>query len=190
MIELLEELDILIEGIIDQELSPDSQFLGYPVVGNDEDFFSKTFVKDLTSVVISPDQPAVRQKLTQNYLARGFQISTVLGGQVSKRSKIGNGVTVQMLSQISPGTLLNDGVKINVGALVMHDCDIGEYCTIAPGAVVLGRVNIGYKSYIGANATILPGVTIGNEVTIGAGAVVTKDVPDASTYIGVPARPL
>lgn len=41
---------------------------------------------------------------------------------------------------------------------------------------------------IGANVTILPGVTIGNNVVIGAGAVVTKDIPDNSLAVGVPAR--
>jgi maltose O-acetyltransferase len=42
--------------------------------------------------------------------------------------------------------------------------------------------------WIGANVTILPGVTIGNNVVIGAGAVVTKDIPDNSLAVGVPAR--
>jgi hypothetical protein len=37
---------------------------------------------------------------------------------------------------------------------------------------------------------ILDGITIGDDVTIGAGAVVTKDVPDGVTVLGVPARPI
>ena len=36
--------------------------------------------------------------------------------------------------------------------------------------------------------TVLPGVTIGNNVVVGAGAVVSKDIPDNSLAIGVPAR--
>lgn len=35
---------------------------------------------------------------------------------------------------------------------------------------------------------ILAGVTIGSNVVIGAGAVVTKDIPDNSLAVGVPAR--
>lgn len=42
--------------------------------------------------------------------------------------------------------------------------------------------------YIGNNVIILPGVTIGNNVIIGAGAIITKDVPDNSVMVGVPAR--
>ena len=34
----------------------------------------------------------------------------------------------------------------------------------------------------------MPGVNIGNKVIIGAGAIVTKDIPDNSVAVGVPAR--
>ena len=34
----------------------------------------------------------------------------------------------------------------------------------------------------------MPGCKIGNKVVIGAGAVVTKDIPDNSVAVGVPAR--
>jgi maltose O-acetyltransferase len=36
----------------------------------------------------------------------------------------------------------------------------------------------------------LPGIRIGNNVRVGAGAVVTRDVADGLTVIGVPAKPL
>lgn len=49
-------------------------------------------------------------------------------------------------------------------------------------------VHIGNDVWIGGNVTILPGVCIGNNVVVGAGAVVTKDIPDNSLALGVPAR--
>lgn len=41
---------------------------------------------------------------------------------------------------------------------------------------------------IGTGAIILPNVQIGNNVIVGAGAVVSKDLPDDSVCVGVPAR--
>lgn len=41
---------------------------------------------------------------------------------------------------------------------------------------------------LGNDVIILPGVTVGNKVIIGAGAIVTKDIPDNSVAVGVPAR--
>lgn len=41
---------------------------------------------------------------------------------------------------------------------------------------------------IGANATIVCGNIIGRNALVGAGAVVTSDVKDEETVVGVPAR--
>ena len=43
-------------------------------------------------------------------------------------------------------------------------------------------------THIGAGAVVLPGIRIGARVRVGAGAVVTKDVVDDATVVGVPAR--
>ena len=70
----------------------------------------------------------------------------------------------------------------------MHNVQIGDYTTIAPNAVILGFVNIERKCYIGANSSILPHITICEDVIIGAGTVVTKDITEPGTYVGIPAR--
>ena len=46
---------------------------------------------------------------------------------------------------------------------------------------------VGNDVWIGGNVVVLSGVCIGNNVIIGAGSVVTKDVPDNSLVVGVPA---
>ena len=51
-----------------------------------------------------------------------------------------------------------------------------------------GKIKIGNNVHIGTGAVIMPGVTIGNNCIIGVGAVVTKDVPDNSIVVGIPAR--
>ncbi len=43
-------------------------------------------------------------------------------------------------------------------------------------------------SWLGASVSIGPGVTIGKNSVIGANSVVTKDVPDYSVAVGVPAK--
>ncbi len=51
-------------------------------------------------------------------------------------------------------------------------------------------VSIGNDVFIGARSIILKGVTIGNRAVIGAGSVVSKDVPNDTTVVGNPARPV
>lgn len=50
-----------------------------------------------------------------------------------------------------------------------------------------GKVRIGSGSWIGENACIL-GVIIGKQCVIGANSVVTKDIPDYSVAVGIPAK--
>ncbi len=49
-------------------------------------------------------------------------------------------------------------------------------------------VIIGDNVFVGYRSLILPGVTIGNNCVIGAGSVVTRDIPDNSIAVGVPAK--
>jgi maltose O-acetyltransferase len=51
-------------------------------------------------------------------------------------------------------------------------------------------VTVGENTFIGAGATILPGITIGQDAVVGAGSVVTKDVQEKTTVIGIPAKPM
>lgn len=55
-------------------------------------------------------------------------------------------------------------------------------------ADMLKPIVVGDNVHIGINAVIMPGVHIGNNCIIGVGAVVTKDIPDNSIAVGVPAR--
>lgn len=57
-----------------------------------------------------------------------------------------------------------------------------------PDLEITKPITLGNKVYVGNNVIFMPGVTIGNNVIIGAGAIVTKDIPDNSVAVGVPAR--
>ena len=51
-----------------------------------------------------------------------------------------------------------------------------------------GNIVICNDVWIGANATIVPDVCIGKGSIVGAGAVVTKNIPEYSICVGVPAK--
>lgn len=73
---------------------------------------------------------------------------------------------------------------------VGHDAQVGEDCELAPFTTVGGYSRLDRGVRCGINATVLPYVLVGAGARIGAGAVVTKNVPEGTTWAGNPARPL
>lgn len=78
---------------------------------------------------------------------------------------------------------ITDGCKF-----ITHDGGTLLYRKDVPDLEITKPIVVGDDVYFGNNVIVLPGVTIGNNVVIGAGAVVTKDIPDNSVAVGVPAR--
>ena len=78
---------------------------------------------------------------------------------------------------------ITDGVKF-----ITHDGGTLLYRNQIPDLEITKPISVGNNVYVGNNVIILPGVSVGNNVVIGAGAVVTKDIPDNSVVVGVPAR--
>ncbi len=84
---------------------------------------------------------------------------------------------------------LGNNVHITEGVrFITHDGGTLLFRDKIPDLDVTKPIVIGNNVYIGNNVLILPGVTIGSNVIIGAGAVVSKNIPDNSVAVGVPAR--
>ena len=85
--------------------------------------------------------------------------------------------------EIGDDTMLGPFVNINCAD---HGTDRGrpmreQYGTYAP-------VAIGSDCWLGAMVVVLKGVRIGNGAVIGAGSVVTKDIPEYTVAVGIPAK--
>lgn len=78
---------------------------------------------------------------------------------------------------------ITDGVRF-----ITHDGGTLVYRDKVPDLEITKPIKVGDNVYIGNNVILLPGVTVGNNVVIGAGAVVSRDIPDNSVAVGVPAK--
>lgn len=95
---------------------------------------------------------------------------------------------------ISPNNTITTALKIgsynvfNIGSVVHHDVVIGDYNIFSPSVNVSGGVEIGDSNYFGVKSTILQYLKMGNNNVIGAASLVTKDLDNDTTVIGVPAK--
>lgn len=154
-------------------------------------------VNEDSSFVISFADPALRQLKTQQVLSDGFSLFSVQAATaiIGENVVLGEGSVISDFAMITADARIGVGFQCNIYSYIAHDCVVGDFVTLAPRVAVNGRVEIGDGVYIGTGATILPGED-GNPIRIGAGAVVgahalvTRDVPEGVTVVGMPAKPL
>ena len=84
---------------------------------------------------------------------------------------------------IGKNVYITDGCKF-----ITHDGGTLILRQYVPDLEITKPIVVGDNVYFGNNVIVLPGVTIGSNVIVGAGAVVTKDIPDNSVAVGVPAK--
>ncbi|WP_299768341.1 sugar O-acetyltransferase [uncultured Tateyamaria sp.] len=89
----------------------------------------------------------------------------------------------------SASVRIGDGTMIGTGAQILCADHHRNPVKRRAGIERALPVTIGANVWIGAGAIIMPGVTIMDQAIVGAGAVVTKDIAEGATVVGVPARP-
>ena len=110
--------------------------------------------------------------------------TAILGNNV----ELGEGVIVTAYSHLTCDIVVGKGVQFNLQTTLGHDCIIGDFVTTAPKVAISGNVCVGRHVTFGTSSTVLPGISICDDVVVGAGAVVTKDITEPGTYVGVPAK--
>ena len=113
--------------------------------------------------------------------------------------------------KIRPGTEIAEDVhigsfaelvrtKVGKNSKVPHvsylgDTEVGEDANIGAGTITANfdganknRTEIGDGAFVGVDTMLVAPVKLGKGSRTGAGSVVTKDVPDGATAVGVPAR--
>jgi sugar O-acyltransferase (sialic acid O-acetyltransferase NeuD family) len=104
--------------------------------------------------------------------------------EIGERSQIMAGVIVGSKATIGKQCIVNTKASIDRDSVLENGAEI------SPRVTLCGMARVGSCAWIAAGATVLPLVQIGADATVGAGAVVNKNVPDATTVVGIPANPI
>lgn len=104
------------------------------------------------------------------------------------------GIEIHPGAQIGKGLIIDHGIGVVIGETAI----IGDDCLIYHGSTLGGTGKEHCKRHptlknnvmIGAGAKVLGNITLGDNVKVGANSVVTKDVPNNTSVIGIPAKPV
>lgn len=150
--------------------------------------FSKSF--DELAVIISIGTPRIKKIIFD----RISQIKNlVFPNIISPKALIKEGAIIGEGNVFMENIVIGIDDKIgffnliNTGAVIGHDTVVGDFNVINPVSSISGNVTIGNLNLIGTGANVLQSLKIGNNSVIGAGAVLTKNLEDNKTVIGIPA---
>ncbi|MCC3861729.1 acetyltransferase [Pseudemcibacter aquimaris] len=144
-------------------------------------------------------EPNVRQIVVNKYPNLDYppiiHPSATFGTNQLKIAQQAKGAIITAGCRLTNNIQIGDFIILNLNTTVGHDVTLEKFVSVMPNVNISGNVNVLAKAYLGTSSTILQGgnqkkLTIGKNAVVGAGAVVTKDVPDNITVVGVPAKPL
>lgn len=171
-------------GFLDKD-SSEGDFLGYPKLGVDREYqkFSNC------AFIIAIGNARIRERIVRSMPGAAWYTAIHPRAVISNiDTEVGEGTVIMPDAIVNPGARIGKHCIINSGSIVEHDNCIGDYAHISVGAKVAGGVRIGARTWVGIGATVSNGISICDDCMLGAGAVVVRDITEAGTYAGVPAR--
>lgn len=162
-----------------------------------DDFPNAREISELTSRSLEESRIVLgvgSGELRATWLTKHPKFFDLLHTVISPFANVGQRVVVGPGGVIGHGCILTCDVslgkcaQLNIQTSLSHDVTAGDFFTSGPKTTLAGNVTIGHRVTLGAASTVLPGVSICDDVVVGAGAVVTKDITEPGTYVGVPAK--
>lgn len=175
-----------IKGFLD-EFSSEEEHLGYPILWHSLDEVQEP-EKYFYFIAIGNNE--IRKKWFDRLVEKKLRLINVVDRSaiISPEAHIGTGCFFGKMSVVNSRAIIGNNCIINTKSLVEHGCMVGNHVNISTNAVINGDVTVGDGSFIGTCSVTLGQTSIGTWSTVGAGAVVTKDVGNAITVAGVPAK--
>ena len=98
---------------------------------------------------------------------------------------VGHRTKVMDLTHLTGNMTIDDDVFISIHVSTTNDNAMGAD---SYNEEQITGPTIGAQARIGAGAILLPRTNVGRGATVAAGALVTRDVPENATVMGIPAR--
>ena len=167
--------------------------------------------RDLSAIM--ERDPAASNRLAAIFLYPSFQVMVAyrishglwqiglyfLARLIMQVARVLTGIEIHPAAKIGPGFFIDHGMGTVIGQTAVIGRDVTLYHDVTLGGVMPAidsqkqrdakrHPTLGDNVIVGAGAQILGPITVNRCARIGGNSVVTKDVPEGATVVGVPAR--
>ncbi len=177
-------------GFLDDDAAKHDQVLsGLPVLGP----IAALADHPDALVVLCPGRPdnyTVRRVLDERLGLEDTRYATIIHptATVGSTCVVGAGSVLLAHVDLTADVVVGRHVAVMPQVVLTHDVEIGDWATIASGVRVGGGSRIGQGAYLGSGACVRESTTVGDWALLGMGSLLTRDVPPARRWFGVPAR--
>ena len=153
-----------------------------------------------SQITILLTYPGVKAVIIHNFAHHLWKFKMyLLARAVSQFSRFLTGIEIHPAAKIGKNLFIDHGMGVVIG----ETAEIGNNITLYHGVTLGGispaensRSQVNQKRHptlhdyviVGSGGQILGPITIGKGARVGANAVVTKDVPENATMVGIPAK--
>jgi len=166
------------------------EFEGASVVGTIDDGIARH--PDARVVVCTgrPENYFSRPQIVRRLGLAPESYATIIhpAASIAATAAIGHGTVVLAGAVATAQCRIGNHVAVMPLVSLTHDDEIGDFATLASGVRLGGGVRVGPGTYLGAGALVREELTVGSWSLVGMGAVVTRSIPPAEIWAGVPAR--
>lgn len=179
-------------GFLDSYKSKGSFFLGYEILGNENDLPSIMDKYKVSGIVVAIGDNYTRRSVVQKiqklvpYLEF---VSTVHPSAIVSREVIlGEGSVLLAGVKITSNSFVGNHCILNTNSILEHDSVMHNFSSLAPMVCVGGGFQLGECAAMCIGAICIENITVGEHAVVGAGALVLSDIPNSVLAIGRPAR--
>lgn len=192
LIERINEREAIWEllGYVDDGVEKGTIVDGLPVLGTVKELRER---EESLAVVCAVGASVTRRKILEQILDNTkLEFPNLIDPsvQMSKRIDMGRGNIICAGNILTVDITMGDFNIVNLDCTVGHDVVFDSYITVYPSVNISGGVEIGEKVELGTGSQIIQGIHIVEDIIVGAGSVVVRNLAEAGTYVGVPAKKL
>jgi sugar O-acyltransferase (sialic acid O-acetyltransferase NeuD family) len=160
-----------VAGFVDDRTDLRSTVLGYRMLGRVADLAALRSQHD--TLVVAMGDNARRRSLSEQALALGFQLATVVHPRawVSPHAHIGSGALVMAGATVGTAARVGVGALVNAAAVVDHHAQVGDFAHLGVCACMAGGTQLGNGAWLQEGCVLRAGTAVA------AGTIVSRYAP-------------